>query len=66
MGAKHLVHGVMKRLAGKSDDATGPIYLVDEKLGFDPKFGICPNFGDLTQFLRKIPLFGTCNLSDMV
>ena len=42
------------------------IYLVDQKLGFDPKFGICPNFWDLSQFLRFDPIFGPCNLLDKV
>ena len=36
----------------------GPIYLVDQKLGYDPKFGIWPNFWDLSQFLGIDPIFG--------
>ena len=36
----------------------GPICLMDQKLGFDPKFGIWPNFWDLTQFLGFNPISG--------
>ena len=64
--------GVKTMIAIKKGGNYGPIYLVDQKLGFDPKFGICPlfriwpDFWDLTQFLGKIQIFGTCNLSDKV
>ena len=43
---------------GRMETHIGPIYLVDQKLGFDPKFGICPNFWDLSQFLGFDPIFG--------
>ena len=36
----------------------GPIYLLGQKLGFDPKIGFCPNFWDLSQFLGFDPIFG--------
>ena len=43
----------------------GPIYLVDQKLGFDTKFGIWPNFLEIIPiFGKKIPIFGICNLLD--
>ena len=50
----------------------GPIYLLGQKLGFDPKFGwdlsqflgFVPIFGIWPNFWGKIPIFGTYNLLD--